>query len=298
MKSLWGRKIQMSTVKLDHLKPPVAMSAFLLLSLVYLVLTPPTTLSLETGPMIDSGDGRAVIPSIVTPTPKSVYKKIIESNQTYIENVFKLLDKAPENVPTQVPPASPTPNSNPLTPANPRGTFLGNFALYKQCDYTNVTMWGGCTICKAGCGITAAAMVISSLKDSGVNPQVLHEYYRKNGFQANCDGSYIGDAKSAIASYGLQTTANYIFRHQNAVEISQVASDIRGYIQNGWYVFALAEFCQGGCGHYFIITDIDAQNRITSFDPYYEPGSVVAPISYLNRSPFPKFRVAFAVKKT
>lgn len=234
-------------------------------------------------------------------TTTDSYTKIEEINKKSNEDLYHLFETGyndnyeEENV-TIIPSLSTTttpavPISMPMTtPAN-----NGNYSYYRQCDYQDI-MPQGCSICKAGCGITAVSTIVASLGFPSENPISVMEKYRQRGFYAGCSGTSIGNAKSILESYGL-STSNYLFQNSSGYEINAVAEDIRRYTQSGWVVLALTNFCEGGCGHFIVLTDIDSSNNVTSFDPWYEQYSPSQPISYESRSPFPKYRYAIAVKK-
>lgn len=184
----------------------------------------------------------------------------------------------------------------------PTPQTVNGFKIYRQCNYRNISTIKGCTnsgtLCSMGCGITSAAMILSTILKQNIDPVTLLKKYKDMKAYIGCDGTNADDAKKVIQGYGLQTSG-YLFNygHSNAATIGQVAPDIREKVKNGWYVFALTDFCKDGCSHYFVITDIDANNVVTSYDPYYEtPENSKLPINYTNRYPFPKYRTAFAVK--
>ncbi len=208
-----------------------------------------------------------------------------------------------------------TPAQNVLDPnqlANyPTPQTVNGFKVYRQCNYRNINVVNNCkkdgtsaTMCNMGCGMTSVAMILSTLLQDTIDPIQVWKKYNDNGASISCAGTNVADAKTVIESYksrGIQTSATNLFSygHNNAASIDEVASDIRQKVKNGWYVFVLADFCEGGCGHFFVITDIDDNNVVTSYDPYYEPPEASRlPINYTNRYPFPKYRTAFAVKKS
>jgi|GEM_PF-6059385 len=185
------------------------------------------------------------------------------------------------------------PNISPIYPSPDNNQ--SNITAYRQCNYRNTTMPNGCTLCYAGCGLTAASITLSAF-GINVDPPTMNNKYRELGLYAGCNGSHLASAKTVIETYGLKTS-QYLFG-SGPYTIEQVAQDIRDKVKNGWIVFALTHFCEGGCGHFIVITDIDEANRVTSYDPYYEPPeSSPQPISYQGRYPFPKYIAGFAVRK-
>ncbi|PIS15580.1 hypothetical protein COT62_02890 [Candidatus Roizmanbacteria bacterium CG09_land_8_20_14_0_10_41_9] len=170
-----------------------------------------------------------------------------------------------------------------------------NYTYYSQCDdtYGDLALPGGCTLCRAGCGPTTAAMILSSKVDTSYTPQKLIDLYEQNGYQLNCSGSYYSNAKSVIEQAGVQTS-DLIFYYPSSVSGSEIIEDVKSYIQAGWTIFALANFrcTAGSCGHFFWIVDVDAQNNILAFDPFY--GRYEIPYNESAKSP--RYRIGFGVK--
>lgn len=164
---------------------------------------------------------------------------------------------------------------------------------YSQCnEYGNTALPSGCNLCQAGCGPTTVSMIASSYVDSKYDPKAIVDMYAKNGYYLSCGGSRYSDAKAALESLGLKTTSYMTYDYAKADE---VASDFKKYIDAGWTIFTLASYCDNGCGHYFWVTDVKDGN-ILAYDPYYGKSST-PPINENSRYPFPKYRVAFGVKK-
>ncbi|PIY69434.1 hypothetical protein COY90_00675 [Candidatus Roizmanbacteria bacterium CG_4_10_14_0_8_um_filter_39_9] len=152
----------------------------------------------------------------------------------------------------------------------------------------------GCNICQAGCGPTTVAMILSSYVDKKNTPPYVVDIYKDIGAAA-C-GTGLGYAKEVIVSGGAKTS-DYILPYTDKQYLaSEVASEFRSYIKNGWTIFALASYCDAGCGHYFWITDVDEKGNILAYDPYYGKNST-PPINENSRNPFPKYLAAFGVKK-
>lgn len=176
-------------------------------------------------------------------------------------------------------------------PAKPNGALV----YYQQRDgiYDNYPLPSGCTIRQAGCGPTTVAMIVASYADRSVNPITIVELYKQKKYYLGCEGSRYTNAKSILASYGLKTTDYLTY---NKATINQVADDFRNYIKSGWTIFALADFRDNGGGHFFWITDVSANNDTWAYDPYYgrfQP----PPYNEKSRYPFPKYRIAFGVKR-
>ena len=173
-------------------------------------------------------------------------------------------------------------------------SYKGN-TYYSQCGdpYGNLALPGGCTLCRAGCGPTTASMILSSKVDASYTPQKLIDLYKQNGYQLDCDGSYYLNAKSIIEQYGVQTS-DLIFYSPTPVSGSKIINDVKSYVQAGWTIFALANFgCSTGqCGHFFWIVDVDSQNNILAFDPFY--GRFEIPYNESARDP--SYKLGFGVR--
>jgi len=265
-----------------------------LIIFVFLFCTSQQIFAVQEGPLIDRGDGYAV--------GRPMQKEEKNSNAEFdiLKSIYEFF--SPDGTDTE---HDITPDySNQYCvwngePGNQNSSNPNAFSLsnpYRQCDYRNNPLHsdnGNCSICKAGCGLVSVANV-SSMFGKQIDPIQVNEMYRRNGYYAGCGGSSLGNAKKALDQLGF-VTSNYIF--QNPGKIDFVANDIRNYVKTGSVVFALTHFCSGGCGHFIVITDIDNQNRVKSYDPYYEPGSRVQPIDYPGRYPLPSYIYAFAVRK-
>ena len=256
-----------------------------------------------TGPQIDSGVGYSA-------------GQGYSNSQKTLEHTYNILKKFstfkivyPETSPTTSPEpisATPTPDATVSGTPSPTQPVAGAFKYYRQCDYRSVRLRDGgaeCTMCKAGCGITAAAGVLATLQNSSIDPPTVLKRYTELGFESGCGGTTMSAAKKILDSYGLKTSATYLFGSSKGYSINQVDEDIREKVKNGWYVFVLGTFCEGGCGHFFVITDIDSANNVTSYDPYYfdgkrfPPPSTSQPINYSRSNPFPVYKWAFAVRR-
>ncbi|MFA6081103.1 MAG: C39 family peptidase [Patescibacteria group bacterium] len=183
---------------------------------------------------------------------------------------------------------SPTPNN-----LNPQKNNLQSKVYYAQCgEFGETPLPDGCTLCNAGCGPTAVAMIASSYLGSKYNPKTIVNLYDTNGYVLGCDGSRYQEAHELLKSLGLKTTDYLVF---DAERSEAVIPDLKKYLNSGWTFFTLASFCEEGCGHYFWITDIDAKGNIWAYDPAY--GRYEIPYNENSRYPFPLYRLAFGVKK-
>lgn len=194
-----------------------------------------------------------------------------------------------------------TPNLSPpftLPPTKTTPLPTKGLVYYPQCggSFDNYPLPSGCTICQAGCGPTTVAMIVASYIDKSINPQTMVDFYKQKGYVLGCAGSRASEAKMALMSYGLKTTDYFISSYSNPETIDQVASEMKNYLKSGWTIFALADYCDEGCGHFFWIVDVSANNDTWAYDPYYgrlQP----PPYNEKSRYPFPKYKIAFGVKK-
>lgn len=220
-----------------------------------------------------------------TPSPEKQLGNLI--------NLFNIFFTPPQIAPKSLP-AEVSTKAGPLTP-NPQSP-TAKYIYYSQCDgpYDSYPLAEGCNICQAGCGPTTVAMILSSYVDKKNTPPYVVDIYKDIGAAA-C-GTGLGYAKQVITEGGAKTS-DYILPYTDKQYLaSEVASEFRSYIKNGWTIFALASYCDAGCGHYFWITDIDEKGNILAYDPYYGKNST-PPINENSRNPFPKYIAAFGVKK-
>jgi len=233
--------------------------------------TSPSTIDTE------FGSGRKPTPTSTKKPKKKPKKKKKKNKNKKLTPTPTSTSKKKDNTPTIAPKAS------------------GDKVYYAQCggSYDKYLLPSGCTICEAGCGPTTIAMIVASLIDKSVNPQTMVDLYKKKGYYLGCSGSGYTDAKNVLASFGLKTTDYLIFSLET---IDQMANDLKNYLDSGWTIFALANYCDGGCGHFFWIVDVSANNDTWAYDPYY--GRLQKPpYNEKSRYPFPKYRVAFGVKR-
>jgi len=193
---------------------------------------------------------------------------------------------------TSNPQLNPTSNPNVFPYSTPL-TLSGEKVYYAQCNgYGNLSLPSGCTLCQAGCGPTTVAMIAASYLGSNYNPKTIVDTYKSKGYLLGCDGSRYSDAKQVFQSLGLKTTDYLVF---NAEKSDTVIPDLRKYLNAGWTFFTLARFCEGCSGHFFWITNIDSQDNIWAYDPYY--GRYKIPYNENSRYPYPLYRLAFGVKR-
>ena len=211
---------------------------------------------------------------------------------------------------TPVPSASPVPKptikastNTPKTDSGISGAPSGKYVYYSQCDgkFDNYPLPGGCNICKAGCGPTTVAMIEASYLDSSKTPASIVDDMKSKNMSIGCSGSGVYDMQTLIQSAQL-TVSDYIIPKEGKLLAKDVVDDFKGYLQNGWTIFVLANFLPNGGGHYFWVTDVASNGDILAYDPYYGRFSArpfnengYNPNKY--SPPPPYYRYAFAVKK-
>ncbi len=169
---------------------------------------------------------------------------------------------------------------------------------YSQCNggYDSYPLPGGCNMCRAGCGPTSVAMILSSYIDKKFTPPAVVDLYAQNGFEAGCDGTTVGDAQMILEQNGMKTT-DLLYYGETPTE--EVLNDLKSYLQYGWTMFMLAKFCPKGCGHFFWIVDVDSNNNVWTYDPSYGNlyGTKIVPLNETSLNPPAQYYVAFGVKK-
>jgi hypothetical protein len=188
---------------------------------------------------------------------------------------------------------------------------VNNLIYYPQCDgpYDNYPLPQGGTLCQAGCGPTTVAMIVASYIDRTVNPKIIVEKYHQNYLEAqNQDEKkyyYLGTAGSnylgainILKSYGIKTANIFANAQPKTIDelMSQIEIIIKNYQAAGWTFFALANFCNEGCRHYFWITKIDDNLDTWAYDPYYGR-NLSKPYNEKTHYPFPKYQLIIGVKK-
>lgn len=194
------------------------------------------------------------------------------------------------------PPSNPQLSPPSTVESQPGSGNLSNFTYYPQCDgpYDNYSLAPNCNICQAGCGQTTAAMILSSYVDKKFTPPVVADLYAKNGVVNVCKGTNIVDAQNIMKQNGIAITDLII---NSSPDNAQIISDFKSYLSNGWALFTLARYCSQGCGHFIWIVDIDSNNNVWTYDPFYGRKQIPPPFNENKYSPFPYYRVAFGVKK-
>lgn len=250
--------------------------------------------------------------TIISPTieqknsPSELSNPLIELLSILFNLASLNQDKIPSSsAPSQLLSISPfltiSPNLSPSFPIPSKKTSpfpTKELVYYPQCggSFDSYPLPSGCTLCQAGCGPTTVAMILASYVDKSINPKTMVDFYKQKGYVLGCVGSRSSEAKMVLMSYGLKTTDYFINSSSNPKTIDEVASEMKNYLKSGWTIFALANYCDEGCGHFFWIVDITDNNDTWAYDPYY--GRLqLPPYNEKSRYPFPKYKIAFGVKK-
>lgn len=169
------------------------------------------------------------------------------------------------------------------------------YQYFSQCggQFDNYQFPQGCNMCDSGCGPTTLAMILSTYLKKTITPVDAVEIYKQNNMYAGCDGTKVTDAQEIIAQKGLKVTDLMMLipmTKQDAI------TEMKKYTDNGWTIFTLGRYCANGCSHFFWITKIDDNNKVWSYDPYYNK-DIPPPLDVSNYDPYPEYRIAFGVKK-
>jgi len=254
----------------------------------------------------------------ITPSPKLTITPL--TNNTSLEILVDLLksilgaggdeNPLPPNQKNQVNPSDSSLNISHFPDIKVTPDVNG-LIYYPQCNgpYDNYPLPQEGTICQAGCGPTTVAMILASYVDKNINPPLVVEEYRKNGYYLGSSGSYYFHAQNILKSYNLKIATIFADNQRRTIDqvMTQFGEIVKNYQKSGWTFFALANFCDPhpckdnpkeicSCGHFFWITKIDDNLDTWAYDPYY--GRLLPrPYNEKSRYPFPKYRVILGVKK-
>jgi hypothetical protein len=215
-------------------------------------------------------------------------------------NILEIFIKQPNLSPTALPKSSSSSSPSSQKPSSssqaskPNGQ--GGYVYYSQCHgpYDNYPLTPTCTVCRAGCGPTTVAMILSSYVDKKYDPPEVVDIYKSIGAAA-C-GTGLGYAKSVLSNHGVKTSDYIIPYTGKEHDIKDIRDELEAYLDSGWTIFVLAWFRPNhGGGHYFWVTDIDDKGNALAYDPYYGMDQK-PPINENIRYPMPKYAAAFGVK--
>lgn len=238
-----------------------------------------------------------ITPIIITPLPVS---QEAENNLKPVVDMLRIIFNLPDFNATPSPLSDSSfsdQSDNALTARLPPINYTPPktkypYIYYPQCGgpFDNYPLGSsGCTLCYAGCGPTTVAMIVASYKDKSVDPRIIVNRY---GSSVTCNGTGYTTAINVLRSYGINV-GNLILYDNNGRKADQVVHNFANYINAGKTIFALANFRPNGGGHYFWIVDVDKDNNIWAFDPFY--GRYQIPYNQNSRYPYPLYRVAFPV---
>jgi hypothetical protein len=244
----------------------------------------------------------------ITPSPKLTITPLANNNTGFeiLVDLLKIMlglggdeNTLPPNQKNQV-----NPSDSPLNishfPDIKVTPDVNGLIYYPQCNgpYDNYPLPYGGTLCQAGCGPTTVAMILASYIDKNINPPLVVQEYKKNGYYLGSSGSYYFHAQNILKSYNLKIATIFADNQRRTIDqvMTQFGEIVKNYQKSGWTFFALANFCENGCGHYFWIIKIDQDGNTWAYDPYY--GRLLPrPYNEKSRYPFPKYRVILGVKK-
>ena len=134
------------------------------------------------------------------------------------------------------------------------------------------------------------------------------QLYDAKGQYIGCNGSSYISAAQILSGYPQLDVRTEAIDNagRSSTDTSYAGIPLAQYFQkymdptltNGhpWTILALANFCDGGCGHFFWVTTVDGNDNIWAFDPYYGIGQSL-PYNENTRYPFPKYRYIILVRQ-
>ena len=134
---------------------------------------------------------------------------------------------------------------------------------WKNHPYT-VTGSSNQTIGISGCGPTASAMVVSSIKGN-ITPPEMGDLYVRNGFRSTNNGTYWSAFKWTAEQFGIGYEETYSL--DTAINL----------VRNNYYVIAsVSEGLFTSGGHFVVIVGVDG-DTLKIFDPYLYSGKFEIP---------------------
>lgn len=258
----------------------------------------------ELNDALDYASGTKLTPEQKAKNDAAVFTKTLNTLINFPLMFLNSFTSTSDTEPNITPEPQQSPTSSPQTrnprpterPSSPSGRGL---TYYSQCSgpYDSVPLPDGCNVCDAGCGPTTIAMILSSYVDKSMTPPKVIDQLEKSGVRMGCYGSYIAELYSYLSKRGDLKVSSFIIPNEGKLQAKDVADDFRGYINNGWTIFVLANFRTDGGGHYFWVTDVTDNDEILAYDPYYGR-SQPAPFNENKYNPAPYYRYAFAIKKS
>lgn len=211
--------------------------------------------------------------------PYELCKNIIQPEQG-ISNETKEGEFGESALPPQYD-IQPTPNQEGLVYFSQRETAYAGHNLPGICKDDNGKTFQN-TIGYSGCGPSTVAMALASFSDvitidsvdKPVNPATVSDFlYKQEGYSIDCGGTTAWDAYQILRDTGKFEVKWLLDLYDNPLPAEDVVDDMKGFIDEGWKIFAHASFYWKSqdrwIGHYFLITDVDEDGNIMVMDPYF-----------------------------
>lgn len=189
--------------------------------------------------------------------------------------------------PTSPPSPTSPPGTTTLAPTAPPAQ-PGNLRYFNQCDPAfQVQSYGNCQkdgetvpfLCAAGCVPTSVAQVIASYADSGYTPVRAANSMLANPAVLSCDGSSSQAQIRVLNGYAVSIERTDII--SSSGDLAADAARLKPFFSQGWTALARVAYKRtmntNTRGHYVWITQIDANNNILVYDPYFVNDSIMGP---------------------
>jgi hypothetical protein len=134
-----------------------------------------------------------------------------------------------------------------------------NIVYYSQLDQRwGAKSYGNSTIYQSGCGTTALAMVVSSLKNEKIYPDEVSKYAEENGFKASEGGSYWSLISNGAKHYGLSVREISKYKPDEVMNELSLGNPVIAIMSKG-------HFTNGG--HFIVLRGVTKDNKILVNDP-------------------------------
>lgn len=135
------------------------------------------------------------------------------------------------------------------------------------------------TIGTSGCGVTAAAMVIASLKDKTVTPVTTAEWAMQHGYKALNQGTYYSYFVPQFSLYGIKckrlNTANLYGKSSSAVHTQTLETALQALQQGNWVIACMGKGNWTSTGHFILLYKYE-----NGYVYIHDPASVSASRTY------------------
>lgn len=186
------------------------------------------------------------------------------------------------------PPAPPSPSgTTTLAPTAPPAQ-AGNLRYFNQCDPAfQVQSYGNCQkdgetvpfLCAAGCVPTSLAQVIASYADSAYTPIRAANAMLASPAVLSCNGSSSQGQIRVLNGYTASIERTDII--SSSGDLAADAARLKPFFSQGWTALARIAYKRtmntNTRGHYVWITQIDTNNNILAYDPYFVNDSIMGP---------------------